>query len=114
MNLQLNGTNIGVSEQGFLLNPDNWSEDFANKIADTDHIDLHIDHWELIYYFREYYEENLTHPTMHQLVMSLGKNKGTHFRDHKVYEKHIYGLFPNNPLDEICKLAGLPMPPPDT
>lgn len=113
MTLQINGREVPTNENGFLLNPANWSEDFAEKIADVDHIKLHVDHWELIYYFREFYEENLTHPTMHQLVMTLGKNIGDRFHDHKAWEKHIYSLFPTNPLNEICKLAGLPMPQPD-
>ncbi len=114
MNININGKNIPTSEQGFLLNPDNWSEPFVEKLASEDHVDLHVDHWELIYYFRDYYYENLTHPSMHQLIMSLGKRKGKKFHDYKNWEKHIYKLFPNNPINELCKLAGLPMPPPDT
>jgi sulfur relay (sulfurtransferase) DsrC/TusE family protein len=27
---------------------------------------------------------------------------------------HIYSLFESDPIHEICKLAGLPMPQPDT
>ncbi|MFK7815180.1 MAG: TusE/DsrC/DsvC family sulfur relay protein [Gammaproteobacteria bacterium] len=27
---------------------------------------------------------------------------------------HIYSLFPTDPIHELCKLAGLPMPQPDT
>ena len=65
-------------------------------------------------YFREYYSEMQANPTMHMIVRSLGKMKGGHFHNQKEYEKHIYKLFPVDPIHEICKLAGLPMPPPDT
>ena len=36
------------------------------------------------------------------------KQDGARFRDRKAYEKHIYGLFPSDPVRSICKLAGLP------
>jgi TusE/DsrC/DsvC family sulfur relay protein len=105
---------IETNEQGFLCNLDDWSEEFAEKLAEHERIDLFIDHWELIWYFRDYYSETQTTPTMHQMVLTLGKQKGKRFRDMKRYEKHIYGLFPADPIHELCKLAGLPMPQPDT
>lgn len=46
-----------------------------------DHVKLTETHWGLIHYFRDYYSENKTHPTMHQLVMTLGKYHGEHFHD---------------------------------
>jgi len=51
---------------------------------------------------------------MHTIVRSLGKMNGSRFHNQKENEKHIYKLFPADPIHEICKLAGLPMPPPDT
>jgi len=104
---------IETNEQGFLLDLDDWSEDFATALAERDGIELFVDHWELIWYFREYYEENQTNPTMHTMVRTLGM-KGKHFHDQKSYEKHIYKLFPTDPVHELCKLSGLPMPQPDT
>jgi len=108
----IGGKSIETNEQGFLSNLDDWSEDFANTLASEDGLDLHVDHWELIWYFREYYDENQVNPTMHTMVTSLGpKNK--QFHDQKAYEKHIYRLFPRDPIHELCKLSGLPMPQPD-
>jgi tRNA 2-thiouridine synthesizing protein E len=36
------------------------------------------------------------------------------YHDKKKYEEHIYALFPSDPIREICKLAGLPMPQADS
>lgn len=113
MNLDLNGKTIECNEQGFLCNLDDWSEDVSSELAKRDGLDLFVDHWELIWYFRDYYEENLSNPTMHTVIRTLG-HKGDKFHDQKEYEKHIYKLFPSDPVHEVCKLAGLPMPPPDT
>lgn len=113
MILQVRGKNIETDVQGFLAHMSEWSEDYAEQQADTDGIELYDDHWELIFYFREYHEENMTNPTMHTLIRDLGA-KSRRFHDRKAYETHIYKLFPRDPVHEICKLAGLPLPPPDT
>lgn len=114
MKLRINDKEFETDVQGFLFNLDDWSEEFAEEIAKRDGITLFVDHWELIWYFRDYYEENQTSPTMHSMVRSLGKTKGPRFHNQKGYEKHIYKLFPAGPVRQLCKLAGLPMPPPDT
>jgi len=114
MQFDVNGKIIETDEQGFLVDPDDWNEDFARTLAQRDGIELYVDHWELIWYFRDYYQETQCLPTMHNMVLTLGKSRGQRFRDRKAYEKHIYGLFPSDPVRGICKLAGLPMPQPDT
>lgn len=108
----IGGRNIETNAQGFLSNLEEWSEDYTQAMATQDGIKLFDDHWELILYFREYYNQNQTSPTMHRVVRELGK-KNLHFHDQKAYEKHIYTLFPRDPAHEVCKLAGLPMPQPD-
>lgn len=112
MILQVKGKSVETDAQGFLQHLDDWDEEIANELAERDSIQLYNDHWELIFYFREYYEENLTVPSMHTMVRDLG-NKSKHFHDRKVIEQHIYKLFPKDPVREICKLAGLPLPTPD-
>ena len=113
MMLEVKGRNIETDAQGFLAHLEDWDEEFAKELAERDGVQLYNDHWELIYYFREYSEEYMTNPTMHTLIRDLG-SKSARFHDRKAYEKHIYNLFPCDPVHEICKLAGLPLPPPDT
>lgn len=114
MQFNVNGKVIETDAQGFLLDLDDWSEDFARALAQRDGVELFVDHWELIWYFRDYYQETQGLPTMHRMVLELGRHRGPHFRDRKAYEKHIYHLFPTDPMRQICKLAGLPMPQPDS
>lgn len=114
MKFEVNNKTIETDAQGYLHNLDDWSEEFSAELAKQDSVTLYDDHWELIWYFRDYFEEEQRSPTMHTMVRSLGKMKGSNFHAQKEYEKHIYKLFPSDPVHEICKLAGLPMPPPDT
>lgn len=113
MNIEVDGKTIEANEQGFLCNPDDWSEAVCERLAERDGVKLYVDHWELIWYFREYYEENQTCPSLHTIIRDLG-HKNERFHDQKSYEKHVYSLFPKDAVHEVCKLAGLPMPPPDT
>jgi tRNA 2-thiouridine synthesizing protein E len=114
VNFNINGRIVETDAQGFLRDLEDWSEEFADAVAERDGIKLYVDHWELIWYFRDYYKETQKIPTMHKIVLTLGKHRGQRFRDRKAYEKHIYNLFPSDPIREVCKLAGLPMPEPDT
>ncbi len=111
--MKIGNNTIEVNEQGFLENLGDWSEAYVKKMAQIDDVDLYNDHWELIFYFRAYFDENQTAPTMHQMIVGL-MSKNKKFLEKKKYERHVYSLFPSDPIREICKLAGLPMPPPDT
>jgi len=114
MSIKVGDKIIETDEEGYLLNPDDWTEKVAEEMAyqqsQQDNVKLTETHWGLIQYFRDYHNENKVHPSMHKLVMSLGKYHGQHFHDHKAYEKFLYEQFPRGPIPELCKLAGLPKP----
>ncbi|MGV6806441.1 MAG: TusE/DsrC/DsvC family sulfur relay protein [bacterium] len=114
MQLEVNGRQIEANAQGYLLHPEEWNEEVCKEIAAQDNIELFVDHWELIWYVREYYEEKQTCPTMHTMIKDLAPKKSERFSTAKEYEKHIYSLFPRDACHQVCKLAGIPMPPPDT
>lgn len=114
MDVMVNGRRIETDEQGFLLHTDDWSEEYAENMAARDGIHLYDESWGLIGYFHEYFQQYSTHPSMRQLVLDLGRQHGCHFHDRKEYEKFLYQLFPRDPVRELCKLAGLPKPEPDT
>ena len=118
MSIIVQGKVIETGEEGYLLNRDGWSEEVAEEMdalqTQQDHVKLTETHWGLIHYFRDYYDENKVHPTMHKLVMTLGKQHGEHFHDEKAYDKFLYEIFPHGPVQEFCKLAGLPKPVGDT
>lgn len=114
MNMQIGGGYVEIDEQGYLLDFDAWSEAFAEQTAANDGLTLYDESWGLIGYFHEYYAQYHSHPSMRQLVLTLGRQHGEHFHDRKSYEQFLYRLFPRDPVRELCKLAGLPKPEPDT
>jgi len=110
--IEIEGKRIETDEQGFLLDFEDWSEEFVEQTAAQDGLTLYDESWGLIGYFREYYQQNSSHPSMRQLVLELGRQSGERFHDRKQYEKFVYKLFPRDPIRELCKLAGLPKPEP--
>jgi len=110
MKLEVHNRMIEADEEGYLRNPEDWDEDVARLIALHDKTELTETHWGLIHYFRDHYKASQRHPSMHELVMALGKHLGESFSDRKGYEKFLYELFPRAPVQSLSRLAGLPKP----
>ncbi len=114
MNFNVNGTMIETDEEGYLVNPDDWDEDVALALIAQHEADGHKKvtetGWELIRYFREYYEDRMMHPSMHRILVDREKVESKVFNDEKSYREFLYELFPHGPVNMLCKLAGLPKP----
>ena len=98
--IEVNGQQIEVDEDGFLLNPDTWNEDVARYFCKEEGIDeLNDDHWKVIKYLRDYFFQFGIAPMVRKLCKDTGFSL-----------KGIYELFPTGPAKGACKLAGLPKP----
>lgn len=114
MGITVNDKVIDTDASGFLKNPDDWNEDVAEALVraheEAGHQPLHDTALGLVDFFREYYEEKLTHPSMNDLLNTLGRHPGQSFSDAKAYKQFLYDMFPHGPIQMLCKLAGLPDP----
>ena len=104
--LEVNGKSFETDEEGYLANLSDWEEGLAIAMAEADDIELGPDHWEIINFLREYYEEYQIAPAVRVLTKAVGKKLG---KD-KGNSKYLYELFPYGPGKQACKLAGLPKP----
>jgi len=90
---------IEVDEDGFMAEPDLWTEEVAAALATTEGVESMTDeHWKVVNYIREYFAEFGTAPMIRKLC------KGTYPL------KQIYELFPSGPAKGACKVAGLAKP----
>ncbi len=112
MSIEVNGKHIETDEEGFLVNVSDWAQDVAEVLARHEELVMSETHWGLVDYFRQYWEENQIHPTMHLVVKDLGQSLGKSFSEEKAYVKFLYELFPSDPIRQLCKIAGLPKPLP--
>jgi tRNA 2-thiouridine synthesizing protein E len=94
------GKPVDVNDEGFFIDPGQWTEDMAPQIARAEGLtELTDRHWQVIKFMRHEYETKGTGST----VRVLGKTSG-------VTIKELYQLFPKGPAKTAAKIAGIPKP----
>ncbi len=106
MAYQLNGTMIEHDEEGYITTLSDWSKELAELIAKEENIDMNDEHWEVVNFLREYYEEYQIAPAVRVLIKAIRKS----FGKEKGNNDYMYELFPYGPAKQACKIAGLPKP----
>ncbi len=106
MTIEVNGKTLETDEEGYLVDRGDWSEDVANEMARIDNCELTDNHWEVINFLREYYDEYQIAPAVRVLTKAIGKKLGPD----KGNSKYLYELYPYGPAKQACKYAGLPKP----
>ncbi|RLA38321.1 MAG: sulfurtransferase TusE [Gammaproteobacteria bacterium] len=106
MSIEINGKSIETDEEGYILNLADWTEEIANVLAKEEGIEMSENHWEVVNFLREYYDEYQIAPAVRVLTKSIGKKLGAE----KGNSKYLYELFPYGPAKQACKIAGLPKP----
>jgi TusE/DsrC/DsvC family sulfur relay protein len=106
MSIEVNGKTLQTDEEGYLASLSDWEPGVAEIMANVDGCDLTENHWEVINFLREYYEEYQIAPAVRVLTKAIGKKLG---KD-KGNSKYLYELFPYGPAKQACKYAGLPKP----
>ena len=104
--LEVNGTSVEVDEEGYLEDLNEWTEEIATAMAAAEDVELTEEHWDIIKFLREYYEEYQIAPAVRVLTKAVGKRLG---KD-KGNSRYLYSLFPFGPGKQACKYAGLPKP----
>ena len=104
--LEFAGVMYPVDAQGFLKKRLMWSSELARHIASLDGVDLHEEHWHVINYFREYYEDYNIPPPMRMVVRVFKRA----FGEDNANSRYLHQLFPGGPTRTASKFAGLPKP----
>ena len=100
----INGIEVEADDEGFLLEPD-FGEEAPRAIAQAEGIALEDDHWLVIAYLRERFQENGHTPNFRAMVKDFDEaHPGTDWK------ARLYELFPNQPARQGPRVAGLPKP----
>jgi TusE/DsrC/DsvC family sulfur relay protein len=98
--LVLAGQSVEVNEEGFLVNPGDWSKEIAVDIAKQEGIDELTDaHWKVINFCRERATETGSAPTLRQITTGSD-----------ITTKELFALFPKGPAKKVAKISGLGKP----
>jgi TusE/DsrC/DsvC family sulfur relay protein len=93
-----------IDEEGYLIDPATWSEEIAREFALQENIQLVKDHWDAIYFMRQYYSERQIAPDVRHVMKHLAEHFGHQSRN-KIFE-----LFPYGYVKQACKIAGMKRP----
>jgi tRNA 2-thiouridine synthesizing protein E len=97
---QIAGREIHVDDEGFMTDPQEWTEDLAPALAKQVGIDeLTPDHWLVIRYLRNDFAVQGETATLRRISTSAG-----------VPTKRLFELFPQKPGKKMAYVAGLPKP----
>ena len=106
MAYEINGETFDADEEGYITDIGSWNEGLADLIALDEKIEMTEEHWEVVNFLREYYDEYQIAPAVRVLTKAIGKK----FGKEKGSNKYLYALFPYGPAKQACKIAGLPKP----
>lgn len=102
--LLLDGREIRTDSEGYLVNPGEWSEEFARAQAKREGLELTAEHWEVIRTLREHYAKHGAQASVRDMIRHFrkvwGAEKGTN--------RYLHRLFPRGgPQKQGNRLAGL-------
>jgi TusE/DsrC/DsvC family sulfur relay protein len=93
-----------IDEEGYLVEPAEWTEEIAHRFAEQEGIQLTDDHWEAIRFMRDYYAEHQVAPDVRHVMKHLTTRPGNESRN------RIFELFPYGYVKQACKIAGMKRP----
>ena len=95
---------IETDAEGYIKNLDEWSEEFAKARAKEESLELTDEHWQVIRFLRDYYQEHRVQAQVRVMITHFKKEWGA-ARGNNHY---LHDLFPiGGPQKQGNRLAGL-------
>lgn len=102
----MNGEQSGQparDDEGYLVEPQDWTEELAEAFAAEENIRLGDEHWTVIRFMRASYAEKQVTPDARHAIKHLTKVHGTG-------RNRLFKLFPYGYVQQACKIAGMKKP----
>jgi tRNA 2-thiouridine synthesizing protein E len=91
-------------DEGYLVNPEQWTPELANRVAHELGIALEDDHWFVIDFMREAYADHQVAVDARHVMRHLEQ------RYPGAGRKRLFELFPYGYVAQACKIAGMKRP----
>ena len=92
-----------MDNDGNLVDPDAWTEDFARQTARAMDIEITPEHWEAIRFMRAYCGEHRLPAHARFVMRHLTETRGAS-------RNRLFELFPYGYPGQACKIAGMRRP----
>lgn len=93
------GVTLDLNEEGFLTNPDQWTEEVGAQLAKNIGIELTDEHWAMLRFLRSDFKAMGETATLRRASTQTG-----------VPVKRLFELFPGKPAKKMSYVAGVPKP----
>ena len=91
-------------DEGYLVDPETWDHDVAAALAAQIGVVLEDDHWFVLRFMRDYYQEHQIAPDARHVMRHLEQ------RHPGAGRKRLFELFPYGYVAQACKVAGMRRP----
>ncbi|NKI35933.1 TusE/DsrC/DsvC family sulfur relay protein [Wenzhouxiangella sp. XN79A] len=104
--LIVDGKRIALDDDGHLVASSDWSEAVGRALAERAGLRLDDRHWWLIRFVRDHHARYGMPPLMRVVIRAMREQ--TDQAD--ASSRTLYRMFPEGPIREACRYAGLPRP----
>ncbi len=100
----VDGREVPVDSEGYLINLDDWSEGFVRILAREENLALTDEHWQVVRFIRDYYQQHRVQPQVRVMIKHFteqwGAQKGSNHYLHEIFPK-------GGPQKQGNRLAGI-------
>lgn len=102
--LDVDGRQVATDQEGYIQDMNEWSVEFVKALAEKEGLALTEEHWDVIRYIREYYEEHRVQAQVRDMIKHFkavwGQDRGNNH--------YLHDLFPRGgPQKQGNRLAGI-------
>lgn len=101
------GHSVHFDGSGYLVDPDEWTEDVARFLAQKEDVTLSDEHWKIIAFMRQYLEDHGISADARFTFRYLAELDGL---SEKQARARFFELFPYGYVKQACKIAGMKQP----
>lgn len=94
--------NVSTGDEGYLLDPADWTEALAEQFAAQADLTLTDEHWLVIRFVRRWFEEHGVAPS--------GRDVTAFMKEQGYSRNRVFELFPYGYVQQTCKIAGMIKP----
>ncbi len=89
--IRVDGRDIWVDSEGYLIDLDDWSEAFARALAREEQLELSDEHWQVIRFIRNYYHDHRVQPQVRVMIRHFtglwGPERGSNHSLHDLFPR---------------------------
>jgi TusE/DsrC/DsvC family sulfur relay protein len=95
---------LHTDDEGYLVDPEGWTQAWAEQTASRMSLTLEDDHWLVIRFMRAWYQEHQVAPDARHAMRQLDERHPGQGR------RRMFELFPYGYVAQACKVAGMKRP----